>query len=71
MAGNAQRRGAAKNAVAIAKKGGYVEGLGRDSKTKQLVATSRGGQIKLSQMTGSQRRTVLNNINSGMKRRYR
>ena len=71
MAGDAQRKGAAKNAVAIAKKGGYVEGLGRDSKTKQLVATSRSGQIILSRATPSQRKALLNNINSGMKKRYK
>jgi len=71
MAGNAQRISAARNAANIARAGGYVEGIGRDSKTGELVATSRGGAIKLSRATPREKRDILKNINSGMKRRYK
>ena len=51
MAGVNQRKGAAQNAASQARLGKYVEGVGRDSKTGKLVATSRSGAIKLSYAT--------------------
>ena len=71
MAGDAQMKTFCRNAAATARTGGYVEGFGRDSKTKQLVATTRGARQAMTRMTAGQKRSILKNINSGMKRRYK
>ena len=71
MAGDAQMKTFCRSASATAIAGGYVEGFGRDSKTGQLVATTRGAQQAITRMTAGQKRSILKNINSGMKRRYK
>jgi len=71
MAGHSQRKTMARNAAATARAGGYVEGVGRHSQTGKLVATSRSGAMLLSRATPSQKKSILANVNSGMKRRYR
>ena len=71
MAGDAQMKTFCRKAAATARKGGYVEGFGRDSKTKQLVATTLGARQAMTRMTPSQKKNILANINSGMKRRYK
>jgi len=71
MAGDKQMKTFCRKAAASARTGGYVEGFGRDSKTKELVATTRGARQAMTRMTASQKKNILQNINSGMKKRYK
>ena len=71
MAGDAQMKTFCRNAAATARVKGYVEGFGRNSKTGELVATTRGARQAMTRMTSSQKKAILKNVNRGMRKNAR